>query len=116
MASITGGDNTAEAAYVSVLEPLLQELKDKKELFPKTVVYTKLKWCGFAYDFFNRSLLGESSVDISMVSQYHAPCKDDVSFDIVNVTYNIFIVLGRLNLYTHDIECCKLLLWYYAFM
>ncbi len=75
----SGGENSAEESYISVLEPLLQELIKEKEGFLKTIVYTKLKWCGFAYEYFYRCMLNNTSIDISMVSQYHAPCKDEVS-------------------------------------
>lgn len=78
MPSTTGSENAAEQSYIAVLEPLLQELIHDRERFLKTIVYTKLKWCGFAYDYFHRSLLSCPGIDIRLVSQYHAPCKDDV--------------------------------------
>lgn len=79
----SGGNNTVEDSYKSVLQPLLMELEQKGDSFPKTIVYTKLKWCGFAYDFCNRYMREKPFMDMSMVSQYHSPCKDDVSNRIV---------------------------------
>ena len=72
-------DNTAEDTYKTVLQPLLEELKLKVYSFPKTIVYTKLKLCGFAYEFFSQNLADSDDADISMISQYHAPCKEEVS-------------------------------------
>jgi hypothetical protein len=81
--SSSGGENTAEDGYIAIFKNLLEELVCKDTLFPKTIVYTKLKWCGYAYDYFARALSekGSCGADISMVSQYHASCKDDVSND-----------------------------------
>ncbi|CAG2246678.1 unnamed protein product [Mytilus edulis] len=45
-----GGKNTAEESFKQVMEPLLRSLCDDADNFPKTIVYSKLKWCGNGYN------------------------------------------------------------------
>ena len=45
--SQSGKHGVDEYNYTSVFAPMLQELKNKGTTYPKTVVYTGLKWCGF---------------------------------------------------------------------
>ena len=40
-------ENRAGSIYNAVLDPLIAELCELKGAFPKTVVYSKLKWCGY---------------------------------------------------------------------
>jgi hypothetical protein len=82
----TGGSNTAEDSYIGILQNLFAELVKASYSCPKTIVYARLKWCGFAYDFFHQQFIlhGSEKANISMVSQYHAPCKSSVSICITD--------------------------------
>lgn len=83
--SNTGGENTSQDSLIAILQPLADELITEELQFPKTVIFTKLNWCGFGYEFIVRQLLIEnkkritSALDKKMVSQYHAPCTEEVS-------------------------------------
>lgn len=63
-----------------VLEPYVLELCDSYEHFPKTIIYTKLKVCAFAYEMVNREARRRAKPDMIMesVSQYHAPNTEKV--------------------------------------
>ena len=51
----------------------------KREAFPKTVVYTKLKWCGYAHEMALRpDMDGNSSNIDAFIAQYHQPCTKQV--------------------------------------
>lgn len=74
----TGGDNSSQSSVFSILEPLVVELVEMGNLFPKTVIFTKLKWCGHGFEFVRRKLLvAKRSVDC--IGQYHASCVQEVS-------------------------------------
>ncbi|CAG2234391.1 recQ [Mytilus edulis] len=47
---LTGGKTTAEGSYQDVLNPYIEELCSQIWNVPKTIVYSKLKWCGVGYD------------------------------------------------------------------
>ena len=78
----TGGDFTVEESYTACLDPLLTELSEKEALFPRTIVYLPIKWCGFAHEhaigflkqcagFIPRLAEGDQEVK-SYVAQYHS--------------------------------------------
>lgn len=79
----TGGDYVVEDSYMQALTTMFGEICSKGLDMPKTVVYCKLKWVGFAYDFFHQQFAikqhEEGCGSIVMVSQYHASCTDTVS-------------------------------------
>ena len=67
--------------FEKLLEPMAHELKEKKVNYPTTIFYLPLRWCGFAYKYFERQL-GEkhyfpSDADAKpenrLFAQYHAP-------------------------------------------
>ena len=79
-----GGENTSESSVIDVLSSIAEELVMEKLNFPKTIIYSKLNWCGFGYEYVLRCLLKESKrtgqpLNRSLVSQFHAPCTEDVS-------------------------------------
>ena len=68
---------TVEESFDSIFQPLVKELKEKGASFPKTVVYTKLNWCGY-----DREAAVRDCKDIETmrsVAQYHSPCTKEVS-------------------------------------
>lgn len=76
-----GGRTTVKDSYNFVFDPLISELKATKFEFPKTVVYTKLKWCGYGYEKAHRhDIITENDDDLRKhVAQYHSPCTPEVS-------------------------------------
>ena len=70
----------AGGAYTSVFAPILQDLKTKGIEYPKTIIYTGLKWCGFGGELGVKVLTsGElSSVGVPEVAQFHAPLTSKV--------------------------------------
>ena len=83
-APITGG-RTAQDSYREILEPIFLELKDNPQFYPKTIVYTKLKWCGYAHELACQVLgpvlqhYSEEGEFSACVAQYHAPQTPEVS-------------------------------------
>ena len=43
-------------SYEEIRKPIAQELLKQREKFPMTIVYLKLKYCGYAYQLFDRIL------------------------------------------------------------
>ena len=74
----SGKGHSVEDSYTSVFAPFLTELKEKKEIFPKTVVYTMLKWCGFGNELAVRILSDGTLSRVQDVQQYHAPLTSEV--------------------------------------
>ena len=72
-----GGENNAQASVFQILEPLADELIQCGPDFPKTIIFTKLKWCGHGYEFVRRKL-SKAKANIKLVSQYHASCLPEV--------------------------------------
>ena len=67
-----------EESYEGIFQPLVKELQQKGALFPKTVVYTKLKWCGYGHE---AAVMDTDDYDIAQrVAQYHSTCTKEVSF------------------------------------
>lgn len=81
---LTGGKTTAEGSYQDVLNPYIEELCSQIWNVPKTIVYSKLKWCGVGYDMVSQAARLEDNTDeiLSAVSQFHAPCTDEVILNI----------------------------------
>jgi ATP-dependent DNA helicase RecQ len=78
----TGGRHTAEGSFTQVYGPLIMELNEMKSKYPKTVVYSKLNWCGRGHeDVVRESLRDDSSAEIAeMVAQFHSPCTNQVRY------------------------------------
>ena len=84
---------TVEETYDVVFDPLIKELEEKGLSFPKTVVYAKLKWCGYGNHKAIRpksEASGAGGVNPQHVSQYHAPCTQEVSFIILLLNVSVF--------------------------
>jgi len=81
--AITGGDNSPEESLHQVLNPYIELLRQDPTMFLKTVVYTKLAWCGLGNEAATRPPRNSYRNDLSdlscHVSQYHAPCTTEVS-------------------------------------
>ncbi|CAC5410858.1 unnamed protein product [Mytilus coruscus] len=77
---LTGGKTTAEGSFHDVLNPYIEELCSEIGNVPKTIIYSKLKWCGIGYDMVSQAarLVNNTQEILSAVSQFHAPCTDEI--------------------------------------
>ena len=95
----TTGSADAEISYKDILTPLFHDLSSVGVSYPRTIVYVKLKWCGYAHELASK-ILGDKLkhyTDGQMcasVAQYHAPQLQEVSskfssvrpcFDLISV-------------------------------
>lgn len=64
----SGAENTVEESVDAVIEPLIDELMDKGVQAPRTLLYCKLKWCGYTH--WLASLVNEVPVDL--IATYHS--------------------------------------------
>lgn len=61
-------------SFEQILLPIANKLALLPEKYPMTIVYLKLKYCGYAYGFFKRVLQDKQVVgETSHSSQFHAP-------------------------------------------
>lgn len=74
--------STVEVSYSAIFTPLLEELKSQQLQFPKTIVYSGLKWCGYGHEL-GLKVMSESECASSGVSkrlaQFHAPLLPEVT-------------------------------------
>ncbi|XP_070551713.1 ATP-dependent DNA helicase Q1-like [Ptychodera flava] len=78
---------SGHSSFVDVVAPLGHQLRTHKTKFPKTVVYTKLNWCGIGYEETVRSSLTHNmsnSEITSLVGQYHSPCTPEMKSKVVS--------------------------------
>ena len=67
--------------FEKLLTPMACELKQQRLYYPLTILYLPLKWCGFAFKFFERQLSNEQYHPLGakalpenrMFAQYHSP-------------------------------------------
>ena len=78
----TGGRvESVETSFDAIFLPVIEELKREGMIFPKTIIYAKLKWCGYGHEMATRpDRCGHISKVVPYVAQYHAPCTPKVSF------------------------------------
>ena len=69
----------AYESYDRILLPIANELSVQREKYPMTIIYLKLKYCGYAYGLFERILkdkqyVGETNDPAArLFAQFHAP-------------------------------------------
>ena len=101
----TGGDNTAASSHEAVLSPLIDDLHVDVNSFPKTIIFSKLKWCGEGHELALRPKpngLSVASEVSNSVAQFHAPCTKLVSNPVFfYVTYILFLHVMSVCLHTH---------------
>ena len=81
--AVSGGEKTAQGSYDFIFTPIVSDLRDQMDRFPKTIIYSKLKWCGYGYEEITRPVFDEEQASSSLqplVSQYHSPCTPQVCF------------------------------------
>ncbi len=78
-----------EESYHELIAPFLRQLKEERDTFPKTVVFTKLKWCGFFHELGVKLLTdGEiASASIQDLRQFHAPLPPEVCNSISYICF-----------------------------
>ena len=84
----SGGDNSSQERMFSVLEPLAAELVKLGRLFPKTIIFAKLKWYEHGREFVRRKLAA-ANCDSGLMSQYHASCTSEVDVCVYMVIISI---------------------------
>lgn len=77
-------------SYDKILVPIANELAIQRENYPMTIIYLKLKYCGYAYGLFERILkdkqcVGETSEPTArLFAQFHAPQTSRMKKDIIS--------------------------------
>ena len=77
-------------SYDHILEPIANELAVQRENYPMTIIYLKLKYCGYAYGLFERILkdrqyVGDTSEPTArLFVQFHAPQTSRMKKDIIS--------------------------------
>ena len=80
--SYCGGDSSAEQSYAACFNPIIGSLKNQGFDFPKTIIYTGLKWCGYGHQLACQQLrvhYDQRYYEVESVSQYHAHLPAEVS-------------------------------------
>ncbi|XP_028397832.1 ATP-dependent DNA helicase Q1-like isoform X3 [Dendronephthya gigantea] len=77
-------------SYSNILLPIANQLSVELESYPMTVIYMKLKYCGYAYGLFERVLkekqyVGESKDSVArLFAQFHAPQTNEMKKTIIS--------------------------------
>lgn len=131
----TGGHFTSEESVNAVVDPYLEELRIKGTHFPKSIMYTKLEWCGYIH---NRALSNflaghpdQTTVQQAdatnlecIIQQYHAPqtsqastmadkCHHNMSLDlqcrqVKNASFSCFLFKAMKSL-KNDYQQCVII-------
>lgn len=92
--------------FEDILKPMTCDLKEKKVNYPTTIMYLPLRWCGFAFKFFERQLDDEqyypSCADAlpenRLFAQYHAPqttaMKEQILRELSSSTSKVKVVFA----------------------
>ena len=74
------GKTPAEESFEAIVLPLLEELcKDNTDTFPRTIIYSKLKYCALGYELAHKVSKKSDTEIMDSISQYHAPSTSSVS-------------------------------------
>lgn len=77
-------------SYTAILQPIANELAIQRETYPMTIIYLKLKYCGYAYSLFERTLeenqfVGETTEPAArLFAQFHSPQTDRMKKEIIS--------------------------------
>ena len=100
--------------FVQLLKPIVDELKDKKVTYPLPVLYLPLKWCGFAFKYFERNLgadqyypsTAESLPENRLFAQFHAPqtraMKDQILKELASPTSKVRVIFATVAMGTNS--------------
>lgn len=91
-------------SYNHILEPIANELALQRENYPMTIIYLKLKYCGYAYGLFERVLkdkqyVGETAEPIArLFAQFHGPqtsrMKKDIIYEIKKANSRVRVIFA----------------------
>lgn len=91
-------------SYERILKPIALELQSKRENYPMTIIYMKLKYCGYAYRLFeeiigrNQYVCENPQPNCRLFAQFHAPQTDQMKSEILeeikNETSNIRVIFA----------------------
>lgn len=77
--------------YEKILKPIAIELSRKQKSYPMTIIYMKLKYCGFAYSLFEKIIgadnqySGSEDVPVNrLFCQFHAPQTTKMKMEILS--------------------------------
>ena len=83
-------NNFGKDSYSAILEPVAEELAMQRENYPMTIIYLKLKYCGYAYALFER-VLGENQFVGNtteptgrLFAQFHSPQTDRMKKELIS--------------------------------
>ena len=81
-------NNQGYASHESILKPIAENLKIERENYPMTIVYMKLKYCGYAFKLFSSIILNpfsnnENIPEARLYAQFHAPATKQMKADII---------------------------------
>ncbi|XP_052087859.1 putative ATP-dependent DNA helicase Q1 [Mytilus californianus] len=81
-----GGKNTVQESYDFIYQPLVDELRADKSSFERTIVYSKINWCGYGYEEVVRPLKnGDKEDNIEKcVAQFHSPCTSEMKSKVLS--------------------------------
>ena len=89
--------------YEKILQPIAEELLLLRDLYPMTIIYLKLKYCGYAYSLFEHILqseqyVGESIPSSRLFAQFHSPqttvMKEEIIKEIKNNNSTIRVLFA----------------------
>lgn len=92
--------------FEKLLMPMACELKQQRLSYPLTILYLPLKWCGFAFKFFEKLLSNEQYHPLGakalpenrMFAQYHSPqttaMKDQILTELASCESKVRIVFA----------------------
>ena len=80
--------NFGKKSYEDILRPIAMKLKSMREKFPLTIIYMKLRWCGYAYQLFESIIkdqyVGEKcEPKARLFNEFHSPSKKQMKDEII---------------------------------
>ena len=88
------------------LKPIVTQLKEKTVTYPLTVLYLPLKWCGFAFKYFEKNLgieqyypsTAEALPENRLFAQFHAPqtkaMKDQILTELASPISKVRVIFA----------------------
>lgn len=83
------GNNKGLDSYRAVFDPMIVELNNLKQSYPLTIMYMPLKYCGFAYRYFDSKVHDKFCHQLNLpenclFAQFHAESTNDMKDAILN--------------------------------
>ena len=85
----------SQAVYEKVMSRTFNDFENENINYPKTIIYSQLKFCGLGYSLVERNGAHELADGTRIAAQYHSPCTDKViyyhNFSLKKEILNIYI-------------------------